>query len=229
MPTWYRAPWAHAASQLRAADRGTNAEGPGPQSGVLTDAEAAGRWVQRLAVSYPGDAGVLAPYLLNLVHLAPGEGIFTGAGTLHAALSGTAVELQANSDNVLRGGLTVKHVDVPELLRVARFAPENAAVLNPPADANGERHYPTPAPEFALSSVALDTLPRETEFAVSNTGPEVLLFLYGDAVVTDSGARNVSFRSGEAVFVPGSAEGYRVRGTATMFRARVPLPEVQRE
>ena len=139
----------HAARQLRADDCGTTAKGTGPQSGVVTEAEASARWVERLAVSYPGDAGVLVPYLLNLVHLAPGEGIFTGAGTLHAALSGTAVELQANSDNVLRGGLTVKHVHVPELLRVARFAPENAAVLNPPADANGERHYPTPAPEGA--------------------------------------------------------------------------------
>ena len=212
----------HAASQLRREDRGSNPEDTGSPSSALTKAQTAARWVQRLAASYPGDAGVLSPYLLNVVHLAPGEGTFTGAGTLHAALSGTAVELQANSDNVLRGGLTVKHVDVPELLRVARFVPQEAAVLNPAADANGERCYPTPAAEFALSSVALDTL-REPPFVGTTTGPEILLFLYGDAVVTDLDGRTVSCRSGEALFVPAAVKGYRARGKATMFRARVPL------
>ena len=151
--------------------------------------------MERLAVSYPGDAGVLAPYLLNVVHLAPGEGIFNGAGTLHAALSGTAVELQANSDNVLRGGLTVKHVDVPELLRVA------------------------------LSSVALDRLPRDTGlFSAAVDGPEILLFLHGEAVVTDAHGRSLNCRSGEALFVPAAVAGYHACGTGLLFRARVPEP-----
>ncbi|MDE0448364.1 MAG: mannose-6-phosphate isomerase, class I [Spirochaetaceae bacterium] len=213
----------HAASQLRREDRGSNPEDTGSPSSALTEAETASRWVQRLAASYPGDAGVLSPYLLNVLHLAPGEGTFTGAGTLHAALSGTAVELQANSDNVLRGGLTVKHVDVPELLRVARFVPQEAAVLNPAADANGERRYPTPAAEFALSSVALDTL-HGAPFVGTTAGPEILLFLYGDAAVTGSDGRTVGCRPGEALFVPAAVKGYRVNGKATMFRARVPLP-----
>ena len=202
----------HAASQLRG-------------GGLESDAEAAARWVERLAASYPGDAGVLSPYLLNVVRLAPGEGTFTGAGTLHAALSGTAVELQANSDNVLRGGLTVKHVDVPELLRVARFSPQEAAVLNPAPDANGERRYPTPAAEFALSSVALDRLPRESGFSPSTTGPEILLFLHGEATVTDAQGRLLECRSGETLFVPATVGGYRVHGTALLFRARVPEPD----
>lgn len=202
----------YAASQLRGGEHGT-------------DAEAAARWVERLAADYPGDAGVLSPYLLNLVHLAPGEGIFTGAGTLHAALSGTAIELQANSDNVLRGGLTVKHVDVPELLRVARFAPEQAAVLNPVPDAGGERHYPTPAAEFALSAVALDRLPRDSDFSPNPTGPEILLFLNGSATVVDAQGHSLGCRSGVALFVPATVGGYRVRGTALLFRARVPEPD----
>lgn len=201
----------HAASQLRG-------------GGLETDAEATARWVERLAASYPGDAGVLSPYLLNVVRLAPGEGTFTGAGTLHAALSGSAVELQANSDNVLRGGLTVKHVDVPELLCVARFEPQEAAVLNPAADANGERRYPTPAAEFALSSVALDRLPRESGFSPNTTGPEILLFLHGEATVTDAQGRSLECRGGEALFVPAAVGGYRARGTALLFRARVPEP-----
>ena len=200
----------HAASQLRDGEHGT-------------DAEAVARWVERLAASYPRDAGVLSPYLLNVVHLAPGEGIFTDAGMLHAALSGTAVELQANSDNVLRGGLTVKHVDVAELLSVARFVPQEVAVLDPAANRNGERRYPTPAAEFALSSVALDRLPRDTGFfSAAVNGPEILLVLHGDATVTDEQGRSLDCRGGEALFVPAAVASYRAHGTALLFRARVP-------
>ncbi len=188
------------------------------------DAAAAARWVQRLAAQYPDDPGVLSPWLLNLVPLAPGEGLYTGAGTLHATLRGTGVELQASSDNVLRGGLTPKHVDVPELLRVGSFAPADAAVLRPPPVANGERHYATPTAEFALSSVALGQLPPETPFAVATGGPEILLLLHGDGVVRDPAGREVSCRPGESLFVPAAVPRYEVRGTGLMFRARVPQP-----
>ena len=216
----------YAARQLRGEDRGSDPAYTGSPPGALTQAEAAARWVERLAASYPGDAGVLSPYLLNVVQLAPGEGIFTGAGTLHAALSGTAVELQANSDNVLRGGLTVKHVDVPELLRVGRFVPQEAAVLDPAADPNGERRYPTPAAEFALSSVALDLLPRDADtFSATVVGPEILLVLHGSATVTDQQGRSLECRGCEALFVPATVGGYRVHGTALLFRARVPEPD----
>ena len=214
----------HAASRLRAGDRSDRPIGSGSPLDATGDG-AASHWVQRLAAGYPRDAGVISPYLLNVVRLAPGEGISIGAGTLHAALRGTAVELQANSDNVLRGGLTAKHVDVPELLRVANFAPRAVAVLNPAADANGERHYRTAAAEFALSSVALDRLPPGTEFAAQATGPEILLFLHGDAVVTDAQGRSTDCRAGESLFVPAVAAGYRVRGTGLLFRARVPEPD----
>src|SRR6201999_3884389 len=79
--------------------------------------------VLELGERYPGDAGVLAALLLNRISLAPGETIFLTAGNLHAYLRGVGVEIMANSDNVLRGGLTPKHVDVPELLRVLDFTP----------------------------------------------------------------------------------------------------------
>ena len=134
------------------------------------------------------------------------------------------MELQASSDNVLRGGLTPKHVDVPELLRVGSFATADAAVLRPPPAANGERHYATPSAEFALSSVALDQLPPETPFAAATAGPEILLLLHGDGVVRDPAGREVSCRSGESLFVPAAVPRYEVRGTGLMFRARVPQP-----
>ena len=196
-----------AATSPRAAD----------SAGVASSA----RWVQRLAAQYPDDAGVLSPWLLNLVQLAPGEGMYTGAGTLHATLHGTGVELQASSDNVLRGGLTPKHVDVPELLRVGSFAAADAAVLRPPAAANGERHYATPTAEFALSSVALDQLPQ-APFTAATAGPEILLLLHGNGAVRDAAGREVACGPGESLFVPAAVPSYEVRGTGLMFRARVP-------
>ena len=212
---------AHAAGQVQ--------ENPPTATPSARAADSAGAansayWVQRLAAQYPEDAGVLSPWLLNLVRLAPGEGMYTGAGTLHATLRGTGVELQANSDNVLRGGLTPKHVDVPELLRVGSFASSPAAVLRPPAAANGERHYATPAAEFALSSVALDQLAPETPYAAATAGPEILLLLHGTGAVRDAAGREVACGPGESLFVPAAVPSYEVRGTGLMFRARVPQP-----
>ena len=214
---------AHADGQvLESAASGAGAT-PAADAADAADAAAAARWVRRLAAQYPDDPGVLSPWLLNLVRLAPGEGMYTGAGTLHATLSGTGVELQASSDNVLRGGLTPKHVDVPELLRVGSFAATDAAVLRPPSAASGERHYATPSAEFALSSVALDQVPQ-VPFAAATAGPEILLLLHGDGVVRDAAGREVSCRPGESLFVPAAVPRYEVRGTGLVFRARVPQP-----
>ena len=92
-----------------------------------------------LGERYPGDAGVLAALLLNRVSLAPGEAIFLPAGNLHTYLHGVGLEVMANSDNVLRGGLTPKHVDVPELLRVLDFTPTTEETLRPATRARRAR------------------------------------------------------------------------------------------
>ena len=107
-------------------------------------------WVARLMTHYPGDVSVLSPLYLNLVTLAPGEALFLPAGELHAYLEGTALEIMANSDNVLRGGLTPKHVDVPELLATLVFEGHGPEVLKPVDSGPGERVYRTPAREFEL-------------------------------------------------------------------------------
>ncbi|RSS79224.1 mannose-6-phosphate isomerase, class I, partial [Streptomyces sp. WAC05292] len=101
-----------------------------------------------LAHHFPGDPGVIAAMLLNHVRLQPGEAMFLGAGVPHAYLDGLGVELLANSDNVLRAGLTPKHVDVPELLRIVRFDPGDPALLRP--EDGDEEVYDTPIDEFRL-------------------------------------------------------------------------------
>ena len=119
--------------------------------------EAEAKTVLELGERYPGDAGVLAAMLLNRMHLDAGQAIYLPAGNLHAYLRGVGVEVMANSDNVLRGGLTPKHVDVPELLRVLDFTPATEETLHPPVDRDGfELDYRTPANEFAVSVLTLD-------------------------------------------------------------------------
>ena len=98
-------------------------------SSGATEFAAEAKTVLELGERYPGDAGVLAALLLNRITLGPGEGIFLSAGNLHAYLRGVGLEVMANSDNVLRGGLTPKHVDVPELLRVLNFTPTTESQL----------------------------------------------------------------------------------------------------
>ncbi|MGF6883424.1 mannose-6-phosphate isomerase [Nocardia sp. GAS34] len=135
------------------------------------------RTVLELAEAYPGDAGVLAALLLNRITLDPGQGLFLAAGNLHAYLSGIGVEIMANSDNVLRGGLTPKHVDVPELLRVLDFEPLEVPVVAPEPVGDHSYRYRTPAPEFALRRFELEA--GAEPVPIPRTGPGILLCTAG--------------------------------------------------
>lgn len=155
------------------------------QSGEKTFAAEA-RTLLELGELYPGDAGVLAAMLLNRISLAPGEGIYLPAGNLHAYLHGMGFEVMANSDNVLRGGLTPKHVDVPELLRVLDFTPTADATIAPRTVGDGlELVYDTPAPEFAVSVLCLDGphLGHQVDAPARHDGPQVLLCTEGSVQV----------------------------------------------
>ncbi|MBW2694336.1 MAG: mannose-6-phosphate isomerase, class I, partial [Deltaproteobacteria bacterium] len=110
-------------------DRLTRAIDQAVKNAERRSEDPAARWMTAIAALYPGDAGVLAPLFLNLVALAPVEGMYLGAGELHSYLEGFGIEIMGNSDNVLRGGLTAKHVDVPELCQVLRFEPGEAEIL----------------------------------------------------------------------------------------------------
>ncbi|MFJ6195307.1 mannose-6-phosphate isomerase, class I [Micromonospora sp. NPDC092111] len=148
-----------------------------------------------LAVSYPGDPGVLVALLLHHVRLAPGEAIWMPAGNLHAYLRGTGVEIMAASDNVLRGGLTPKHVDVDELLRVLRFEVLVDPVVAARPVAPGVRCWPVPVDDFALHRVTVDaTVPV---VRLSLPGPRVVLCT-GGRVSVDDGTGLVPLDRGQA-------------------------------
>ncbi len=160
------------------------------------------RTILELGESYPGDAGVLAALLLNRLVLGPGEAIFLPAGNLHAYLGGTALEVLANSDNILRCGLTPKHVDVPELLRVLDFTCGDMVVSA--GEADGQRRiYRTSAPEFEMSR--LEWAPGERA-AVKLAGgtPRILVCVDGAATVAGVDGHEQPLRRGGSVWVPAS-------------------------
>ena len=141
------------------------------------------RTALELSERYPGDAGVLAALLLNRVTIDPGDALYLPAGNLHAYLSGAGIEIMANSDNVLRGGLTPKHVDVPELLRVLDFHPTPPPVVVGNPDGDWVR-YDTPAEEFLLRR--FDGAPGRP-VVVPKGGPRILLCTAGAACVRSLG------------------------------------------
>lgn len=173
-------------------------------------------WGVRIGQLYPGDSGIALALALNLLVLEPGQAIHLPAGNLHAYLQGTGVEIMASSDNVLRGGLTPKHVDVPELLAVLDFHPVAASVVS--TEVRGkETLYLTPSREFALSRFELDGGSVDVSPV---TGPEIVVTTRGVASVA-RGCERVSLASGASAFLPAFDGGYELSGDATLFRARV--------
>lgn len=181
------------------------------------DADGAHEWIARLSHAYPGDPGVLAPLFLNLIALEPGQAMFLGPGQLHAYLEGTAIELMANSDNVLRGGLTPKHVDLPELLKILRFEPIAPARLSPVSAGEQEAVYETPAAEFLLSVIQMAG--ERGRFAVSSA--EILLCLEGAGAIRGADL-SLAFGRGDCLWVPAGTGSYALEGNFTVYKSSVP-------
>ena len=179
-------------------------------------------WIAKLHQTFPEDMGALSPMFMNLLCLRPGEAMYIPAGELHAYLEGPGIELMANSDNVLRGGLTAKHVDVSELLRILDCSPGNAEILKPGSKDETERLYPIVAQEFALSSISV----QETSSYESprDRSVEIMICVEGDARLTDlASGDGVPLKKGTSFIVPAAVSQYAIRGKATLFKAAVPL------
>ena len=167
-----------------------------------------------LADRYPADPGVVVALLLNLIELAPGQAIHLPAGNLHTYLRGTGVEVMATSDNVLRGGLTAKHVDVEGLLDVLDTRPAAAPLVEAVTVQNSEDAYPTPTPQFRLSHLR----PAGTPITLDHRGPQAVLCVNGAVEVVADGT-GVTVLAGQAVLVTAAAEQVTVDGRGSAFRA----------
>ncbi|MCM3500735.1 mannose-6-phosphate isomerase, class I [Microbacterium sp. P26] len=153
--------------------------------------------VRSLHTAYPADPGIVVALLMNLVHLRRGEAIFVPAGVLHAYVDGLGVEIMAASDNVLRGGLTPKHIDVDELLHLVDFAPADPPFLRPaPAGRHAEVFAPGIA-DFALGHLVADGDAAELELS----GVAIALGVGGEARLTGASGRSISLAPGQAALV----------------------------
>jgi mannose-6-phosphate isomerase len=186
-----------------------------------------GEWSAEAAASvlaaqdFPDDIGAVLALLLNFVRLAPGEAIFLAAGNVHAYLRGVCVEVLANSDNVLRCGLTPKRIDVPELMRVAEFSPLDQPRWSPRRVSDRVTTFEVPAPDFRLARVEL-TDGDGTDGVLTVVGPSIICVIEGQLRVS-AGTEEIQVPRGSAVFVPAVAAPPRLSGSGLAFVASADL------
>lgn len=174
-------------------------------------------WVKRLNETYPGDVGVLCPLFLNILVLKPGEGMYLPAGELHSYLHGLGIELMANSDNVLRGGCTSKHIAKDELMKVLRFASGKPAVLRPGSDKRGEAVYPADAEEFRLSVI---TLNGQREYYEPDTEQAVILLCTeGSGRVRPQRGSSLQLGRGNSILITADTGHYSIEGKGSFYKA----------
>ena len=163
------------------------------------------------------DRGIFSIYLFNLVHLKVGESIFQDAGIPHAYLEGVNMELMANSDNVFRGGLTPKHIDVLELMRHLIFEPVTPLVQTGEQISPTEKVFKTPAPDFELSRIDLD--PKLIHSETGRDVPQILIVMKGEAQFDHS----LVLKRGQICFVPAS-QPYQISSNekTVIFKASIP-------
>ncbi len=175
--------------------------------------------VKKFAALYENDPGVLAPLFLNVFILKPGEALYQGAGELHAYVEGTGIELMANSDNVLRGGLTPKYIDVPELLKVLNFKYTEKSILNPKEIKSGIFEYETISREFVLKTYSVGQ--NNILKIENNSSVEIILCVKGNAVIhTKDG--DFTIAKGESFIIPVSSGSYALSGVAEIYSAGIP-------
>ncbi len=182
-------------------------------------------WAARAALTFnaPGkvDRGIFSIYLFNIVKMKEGEALFQDAGLPHAYLEGHTMEIMANSDNVLRGGLTPKHIDVKELLEHIDFQPTVPNVITGSTDDTHEEIFRTPAQDFQLSRIIIEP---HRGIAIPSTHPDIY-FAYSGGGSATSDEDSVQFRSGDALLVlPGNVAHFASEEKAVIYRATVPSP-----
>lgn len=163
---------------------------------------------------YPDDSGLFSPLLLNVVKLNPGEAMFLFAETPHAYLQGVALEVMANSDNVLRAGLTPKYIDIPELVANVQFVAKPAnQLLTTPVKSDGELDFPIPVDDFAFSLHELTTSGAD----ISQQSAAILFCIEGEAVLS-KGEQRLVLRPGESAFIGANESPVNISGAGRLAR-----------
>ncbi len=179
-------------------------------------------WIKRLYKFYPDDIGVLSPAFLNLLTIAPPEAVFLPPGVIHAYLRGVGIEIMANSDNVLRGGLTKKHVAPEELLKAVQFLPQPPYRMKPLPANRFEQYYPSETDEFVLSEIRISSGATWQGPAVHSA--DILLCMHGQAELTSEDENfSLVMGRGQSALVPAAAGAYTITGGGVFYKAGVRL------
>lgn len=169
--------------------------------------------VTSLAAQYPGDVGLFSPLLLNVVTLQPGQAMYLDACTPHAYVRGTGLEIMANSDNVLRAGLTPKYIDVAELLDCTRCLPKpDDQILLSPRIEGAVQHYDVPVPDFTFSVYPAG------EHALTTASAEILFAIDG-TVILQQGKQSLRLKKGQSAFIPAATGSYQLLAEGRVARA----------
>ena len=170
--------------------------------------------IRLIAEFYPDDSGLFSPLLLNVVKLNPGEAMFLFAETPHAYLQGVALEVMANSDNVLRAGLTPKYIDIPELVANVKFEAKPAnQLLTTPVKHGAELDFPIPVNDFAFSLHDLSA----QETAIDQQSAAILFCVEGEAILR-KGEQRLVLKPGESAFISAEESPVSVRGVGRVAR-----------
>ncbi|EKM0370994.1 mannose-6-phosphate isomerase [Cronobacter turicensis] len=170
--------------------------------------------IRFIAQFYPDDSGLFSPLLLNVVKLNPGEAMFLFAETPHAYLQGVALEVMANSDNVLRAGLTPKYIDIPELVANVKFVAKPAAqLLTQPEKDGAALEFPIPVEDFAFSLHDLQSQPQR----LAQESAAILFCVEGEAVLS-KGDERLTLKPGESAFVAANESPVNVSGVGRLAR-----------
>lgn len=172
-------------------------------------------WLRKLSQLYPGDIGALAPLYMNLIDLKPREGLFLRPGTLHAYLRGTGIEIMANSDNTLRGGLSNKHIAVNELTSILDFKGGFVPVIEPSEVRKGVYAYPVSVPDFKLYRLEMDGEEQVLGEVAQRCG--IALCLEGQCRMQSEADRPVSISRGESAFVDSGKGALRITGKGCLY------------
>ncbi|VUC81020.1 mannose-6-phosphate isomerase [Raoultella terrigena] len=186
------------------------------------DAEQGEQWqtIRLIAEFYPDDSGLFSPLLLNVVKLNPGDAMFLFAETPHAYLQGVALEVMANSDNVLRAGLTPKYIDIPELVANVKFEAKPAAeLLTQPQQHGAELDFPIPVDDFAFSLHALSA----QESTLAQQSAAIIFCVEGEATIR-KGEQSLTLKPGESAFIASDESPVAVSGSGRLARVFNKLP-----
>jgi mannose-6-phosphate isomerase len=168
-----------------------------------------------LSQQYPNDVGLFAPFLLNIITLKPGEAMFLSARTPHAYIKGTGLEIMANSDNVLRAGLTHKYIDIKELVKCTDFIPKPSDSLLTRAEIKGgEHHFPVPVQDFKFS---IYHAPKQQQVAMSSA--EILMPIDDELILHADSGETLTLGKGQSAFVPAYVNQYTISSNGRVARA----------